>query len=787
MLLEAYQLLANRVGQGHSDNQSHEHFSTNMSKAYNTWRLILNLDGSVHGIELMDGSEVPGFWSLVEGTSATAKRFPALRYKSPLLILDAEDDAWNVLKKISESNLGDVKGLLLKLAAELPKGSIDFMDSWQFKAMSILDWNSVEEADLLDRLKHCVSAFGRFCGLAETQGWEYPVQAKLGSREWRIETGAKRIEQANEIGNRVITVLIDVLKNTAQVQVVKAIVATLLGTRKEKNGKGVIKISAQLCIDIHLPDSLGSTIYTARMAKMVLGCLGATTSNTEPQGVCAISGAKGPLLKTKLPDWDAPLFKTPPYSKFSAAPCNQRYGRFGLDGFDISSQLARSLVGGLQKMTDPGLEWKTWAKLHNGKFKKQSGKKPIPLQDLMLVYPSFDVAELVTIDVFVQPQIEDAVGVEEQARQFLDCSERLCRGLKEKLDIESSATEYMRIMLVEKVSQGQIQLSYAAMPTVKEFISALGIWTQSAKNLPTGLRVPLPYKKSATEFRWRTPRLLFPEQIGRLLSQHWTHDGSESTAVQGPTLGMVFDLFLQKEGVWKEATLRLLEMTLLHSDALLIGAGHALHRDGFSSFDQWTKFIAKAQSGKVKRQPDYALTQTISLLGSLLYIMNSTVQNYTNESAYLIGKLLAMMDELHRCYCVVERKGDIPNSLIGNSLLGRAADSPAMALADLSERGRIYLGWAKSAVVRDGIDKDHQIAVTSARKLLRLAQPIADQLHASADLDMELPAIRKAHLFLGYLSPTLGKDESLGNVAGSAPLAIPVAAKIEDALTKDAK
>ena len=127
---------------------------------------------------------------------------------------------------------------------------------------------------------------------------------------------------------------------------IKAIAAFLLGKRIEKNGKPPkIEVAAQLCIDLHLRDSLESTIYTPRIAQLALGCLGAG-SDVGPKGVCALSGRKEEtLLKTKFPEWDSGLFKTPPYSKFKDAPCNQRYGRFGLEAFDISSSLARSLVG----------------------------------------------------------------------------------------------------------------------------------------------------------------------------------------------------------------------------------------------------------------------------------------------------------------------------------------------------------------------------------------------------------------------------------------------------------
>lgn len=764
MLLEAYQLLKNRIGQGHDENQSHEHFTTNISKAYDTWRLVLNSDGSIYKIELMGEKESPGFWSLVEGPSAKTKRFPALRLKSPLLQLDVNATEWEILKQISDNNLSEAKKLLLELADKLPKNPQDFHDAWTYKATPIIEWETDADGDLLPFLKQCVTAFGRFCGLNERLGWEYETKAKRNSREWKRELTQNRHSHAAAVANSLVLTFVVLLQSATQKDQIKAIAASLLGTRKEEQGKPIIKVVTQLCIDLHLPEALGSTLYTPRMAKMVLTCLGVVTVE-ETSEVCAISGLKGPLLKTKMPPWScSPLFKfnTPPYSKFRGAPCNQRYGKFGLDGFDISAQLARSLVGALQGMTAPNMEWKTWVKLHNGKFEKPPGKKPMPLKDLMLAYPSFDMDELVTVDVFTHGRGEDAEGMADRATQFVDCAERLCRALKEKSKVGSSETEYMHIMLVRPISPGQIQLSYAFAPTIKDFVSALEAWTLSGNNLPAKLCVPLPYKKSVTDFRWRSPRLLFPEQVCQLLTQQWTRDGSERTYIQGPPVGMVLDLFLRKRGVWEESALRLLEMTLDRGEALLIGAGHVLHREDHGASDPWKlwkSFIAKAQSGKDKRYPDYALAQTISLIGSLLYAMNSTVQDYMNESAYLVGKLLAMMDELHKCYCIVVRENDIPNALIGNGLLRRAGDSPALAFSELLDRSPIYLGWAKTAAISEKMPEQKKIAVASARKVLRLSKPLVDKLRSGQLLEKELSTVGKAHLFLGYLSPVLGTDE----------------------------
>jgi hypothetical protein len=216
--------------------------------------------------------------------------------------------------------------------------------------------------------------------------------------------------------------------------------------------------------------------------------------------------------------------------------------------------------------------------------------------------------------------------------------------------------------------------------------------------------------------------------------------------------------------VWQDTARQLLETLIPRIEPLLTGAGNILHRFDRQNTSAWRDFAPKTETGQPdKRKPDprYYLAKSLSLIGTLLHALNSTPNHYMKETAYLVGKLLAAMDELHKCYCVAERKGDIPPTLIGNGLLGRASDSPEMAFDELCERSRIYLGWAKAVQLFGKETEGVKIAVHSARKLLRIIEPMAVELHQSAKLKQPMSAEGKAHLFLGYLSPVLGgKKES---------------------------
>jgi hypothetical protein len=381
------------------------------------------------------------------------------------------------------------------------------------------------------------------------------------------------------------------------------------------------------------------------------------------------------------------------------------------------------------------------------------------------VYPTLRTEDLPLVNLFAkaeQTQDDGTKEFQDQARPVIEALSRIVPS--------DQVPDYIIIFLIRQISSGQIQLAYSANPGRTRFVKAVDAWSESANNLPPNLRVPLimrakvdqALEKSETQkqtnktVRWVKPKLLFPEEISRLLSHQWIRSGAETSAVEAPSVGQILDLFLRKPGVWQDIAANLLEVTLTRTNVLLTHAGHVLHRDDPITLVKWSEFSLKS-----KAWPDYAISQTLSLIGSLLYTMNSNVKNYVEESAYQVGRLLAMMDEMHKCYCMAVRDGDVPNSLIGNGLLGRAADSPAQALAELSERSRIYMGWAKSVDITDLGEKAKKknIAIYSARKVLRLAAPLCEQLHAAGSLDAEMSIVQKAHLFLGYLSPVLGQED----------------------------
>jgi hypothetical protein len=744
MLSELYHIAKNLSHQGQEKRLVHADFGDPGLSTNVNLRLLLSEDGQIVRLEALLATEAVNLWTLKKGNF---KFFPAIRMPNSLLHVPPDDPAWKVLKKPTSDTLRCL------------------LSSWKEKVQSVNLPSEREQA-------------------ARMTTWKHDDQATLG-RIHAFSAQFLELTKDGKIFSAMLFAALDAaLISTTDEKLLKPLQALLCGALKEpKNKPPAVEFKVQIIFD-YLPQyEVAGCLYNSRMRRVVLECLNAEMGATPKKGKtrepgasknCAFEGRPMALLEGPYPDWSAQpvigkAFK--PFSKFSDAPCNFRYHVADSDGFTIGSNTAKELVAAGCTITSPESRNRTWRSLRNGKFDMRNGKK-IETRDVLIAYPSFDWKELVPVSIFGRPDSEkkssdesdeDEVDTPATSQAFTQVAEIFVNALVSEVSKSDLERKYIRLLVLRAISPGQVQLAYSATPTCGHFAAAVQHWVASEKNLPPRLTVPLPSKKAESGFGWFSPNLLFPDDAIHVFSHQWMRGGTESSRLQAPSVSAILDVFLQREGVWQDTARELLETLLPRVEPLLIGAGNILHRLDRQNTSAWRDFAPKTEAGQPdKRKPDprYYLAKSLSLIGTLLHALNSTPNHYMKETSYLVGKMLAAMDELHKCYCVSERKGDIPPTLIGNGLLGRAADSPEMAFEELCERSRIYLGWARSVQLTGKETEAVKIAVNSAKKLLRIVEPIAVELHQS-DLKQPMSAEGKAHLFLGYLSPVLGgKKES---------------------------
>ena len=123
------------------------------------------------------------------------------------------------------------------------------------------------------------------------------------------------------------------------------------------------------------------------------------------------------------------------------------------------------------------------------------------------------------------------------------------------------------------------------------------------------------------------------------------------------------------------------------------------------------------------------------------------------DSVFLVGKMLALADDIHRSYCEVVRGGSLPPSLLGNSLLSTAMENPTRAVAVLGDRLKIYIGWVKTAKEPQGTDKaaeESLIAIRTARNRRAQYEAFVESVHDQA----KVGRCGQSASLLGYLAST---------------------------------
>ena len=113
------------------------------------------------------------------------------------------------------------------------------------------------------------------------------------------------------------------------------------------------------------------------------------------------------------------------------------------------------------------------------------------------------------------------------------------------------------------------------------------------------------------------------------------------------------------------------------------------------------------------------------------------------ESAFLLGRFLRVADEIHRLYCEIVRKKELPPQLCGSALLVGMMESPTSTLNQLALRSAPYGRWAGAFQNKEKGGLVHY--------WMNHWSSIADQLH-ELEWPKRLNPEERAQVFLGFLA-----------------------------------
>ena len=356
---------------------------------------------------------------------------------------------------------------------------------------------------------------------------------------------------------------------------------------------------------------------------------------------------------------------------------------------------------------------------------------------------------------------EELSGEENSALErsaFLTRAERVVDAVKGNVQSDFRKTP-VTFLILRKIDEGNAKAIFYRASTVGRLYDVAFAWDRAQKNLPQWLVMPVPTKLKIVK-DGRAPSVA-PLELPRLTRSLFLRSGSERAKKEplGISAQEAFSLFLEDDGARRVARSIIL-LELRRQGGLLSGAAEALRKNSVrSKLDNALKFDRAAA------------LHSAAVLGVSLAKMGRHKEVYMNDAAFRLGQLLAVADVVHIGYCSDARSGDVPPTLLGNSVFATAQSDPVKALALLGRRWKPYAAWAKRPAARTKADelkkKEHDkassargwaisTAIWQARRAGELAQELHDQLPNRADDTF------RAELLLGYVCGLPPKEKSEG-------------------------
>lgn len=400
-------------------------------------------------------------------------------------------------------------------------------------------------------------------------------------------------------------------------------------------------------------------------------------------------------------------------SQANTIPAQQRYHRCESDTFPVGYETRKRVKSAMEWISNPK---------RNGETYGVAGDR-----ELLFAYPRTLPKKKITLTKMFGAQ-EDSAFVKE------DTFERIAKTVVGQLKGlgKTVADAELEIFSLRKMDKARTKVVYYYNTTVASLEIASAEWHEGCQNIPTldlwdwsedkdqktGKLYPIAVEGFTT----------FPIKLHRYLNTVWKRDGKEKS--QGEQAGRV-RIFEPTDG------LRLLFEKQSGALAVHMLERFMQHARGyFLTLCRWT---AKHQIAPLPDKRIYP-----GILGLLLSKLGMNKEVFMMESAFLLGRCLRVTDEIHRLYCEVVRKKDLPPELCGSSLLVSMMESPVNTLSQLAMRSAPYVKWA-----RGGSDKGDKQGLVWY--WLKKWEEVADQLRI-LEWPKRLAPEERAQVFLGYLA-----------------------------------
>lgn len=459
---------------------------------------------------------------------------------------------------------------------------------------------------------------------------------------------------------------------------------------------------------------------------------------TSGTGECALSGPSLQLLKGNFPQPNLPgLGQTYLFARNRDIPAMARYGRSGTASLPIDADVAGRLSGAILALTNDAQRERTWRLIP-----AETGDK----SDLFVASLAADL----------DAPLAEALGTDEEESGWAAVGEAVQSvvSLFKGSAASSNPQDEVRLLVLRIVDPANRKAIYDRRTTVKHLHEAALEWEAAMRNAPSWITFMIGTK---TGMALRAPSPMAPLSLIRLSRRLYVSGGTRALESGGVSAGEALSLFLRDGDVAMRAR-RVLALLLKRHEKLIAGLAQArtMGSDRLRKLDSRTELRRAA-------------LRSIAWMGTLLHILDRRKEAYMEDAGFKLGQLLAAADAVHIGYCADLRGGDVPPTLLGNSVFATAGHHPLRALEVLQTRWKPYGAWARRAdQVRE---KARRLQGSKGENLARhMRRGLSQAWQAGplcAELQKHLPDVLvderfRAELLLGYIAgvkPASNRDD----------------------------
>ncbi len=506
-----------------------------------------------------------------------------------------------------------------------------------------------------------------------------------------------------------------------------------IGKIKKEKGKEKVACDVPLFFDISDWPRFSCRVADPSMGKLVGAHLPAG-QQAGVQGISALEGVRKVLHLGPYPDPTLPAVGIAYlFSMNENIPCHDRYRLIGSKIFPSSRDAVEAAHGALRWCVAEERKGKTWQGVPNAKRE----------QDLLIAYLEEKPENAIELaSVFAAPDVEES---ETDEAAYESKTRTACDALRGEPGLNDSSQ--VNVFVISKVDPGRAQVVLSSAFSIKNIIQSVKEWRTAANNRPI-FSLWLPPAKKGEKVLHVEPMCPSPTNVMKSFQNQWIKNGLDKRDVPGIALRHVYDLFLGDAMIAQQTASNLLSLSLQRIGELLVGYSGADHTSDAIKVE-----VIKKYSPDTRK----VVLHGISILAIALYKLGIKKEVYMKNSAFNVGRMLALADKLHCEYCInvrgkndsdEEKRKSIPAQLIGNALMRTTLDNPLKGLSLLSERLLIYQAWATKA-------QGEKIGL--AKWILGQMGRVSSDLE-NADIPKQADDVIKAQILLGYLAHVKNED-----------------------------